>query len=58
MKVRYLKSKKFGEFEAPMKTKERSLSKLVGNYQSRLDYEKYMNPKGLKPTITSRFKKP
>jgi ribosomal protein L23 len=23
-----------------------------------LDFEKYMNPKGLKPTITSNFKKP
>jgi hypothetical protein len=27
-------------------------------YQKRLEFEKYMNPKGLKPTITSRFKKP
>ena len=58
LKVRYLKSKKFGEFEAPMKPKNRDLTSLVSNYQQRLDFEKYMNPKGLKPTITSRFKKP
>ena len=28
------------------------------NYQKRLEWEKYMNPKGFKPTITSNFKKP
>ena len=32
MKVRYLKSKKLGEFEAPMKTRDKDVSKLVGNY--------------------------
>ena len=58
MKVRYLETKKMGKFEAPMKTKEKNLHKLVDNYQRRLDFEKYLCPKGVKPTITSRFKKP
>jgi hypothetical protein len=31
---------------------------LKENYDNRLDWEKYMNPKGYKPTITSHFKKP
>lgn len=57
-KVRYLNTKNFGDFEAPAKTKEKNLNKLQDNYQKRLDFEKYMCPKGLKPTITSRFKKP
>ena len=58
MKVRYLNTKKMGDFEAPMKTSEKNLHKLVDNYQRRLDFEKYLCPKGVKPTITSRFKKP
>lgn len=41
-----------------MKTKVRTLSELHSNYEKRLEFEKYMNPNGLKPTITSRFKKP
>mmetsp|Transcript_27077 Transcript_27077/g.19519 ORF Transcript_27077/g.19519 Transcript_27077/m.19519 type:complete len:93 (+) Transcript_27077:131-409(+) len=41
-----------------MKTREQSLTQLHQNYQDKLEFEKYMNPKGLKPTITSRFKKP
>jgi hypothetical protein len=56
--VRYLKTKELGEFEAPMKSRTQSLTKLHQNYQDRLEFEKYMNPKGIKPTITSRFKKP
>ena len=34
-----------------------NVNELFDEYQKRLDYEKYMNPKGIKPTITSRFKK-
>ena len=41
-----------------MKTQEKNLHELAKNYEKRLEFEKYMNPKGLKPTITSRFKKP
>ena len=41
-----------------MKTSTKDINKLKKNYEDRLEFEKYMNPKGLKPTITSRFKKP
>ncbi len=58
MKVRYLNTKNLGNFEAPAKTSEKNLHKLHANYQKRLDFEKYLCPKGVKPTITSRFKKP
>ena len=58
MKVRYLNTKNLGNFEAPMNTREKNLHKLADNYQRRLDFEKYLCPKGVKPTITSRFKKP
>ncbi len=35
-----------------------SVQEMSKNYQSRLEFERYLNPKGLKPTITSGFKKP
>ena len=54
-KVRYLETKELGKFEVPMKTKERDLHKLYDQYQKRLEFEKYLCPKGVKPTITSRF---
>jgi hypothetical protein len=57
-KVRYLVDRMSGPFEAPMKSEIKDVEKLKKNYTDRLDFEKYMNPKGLKPTITSRFKKP
>lgn len=57
-KVRYLTTKELGNFEAPMKANTRSLSQLHKQYEERLEWEKYLNPKGLKPTVTSRFKKP
>ena len=41
-----------------MKTSTNTLKELHENYTKRLEFEKYMNPKGIKPTITSRFKKP
>ena len=55
MKVRYLQTKELGKFEAPMKSRCRSLGEMHENFQKRLEFEKYLNPKGLKPTITSRF---
>lgn len=58
MKVRYLNTKNLGNFEAPAKTSENNLHKLHAEYQKRVEFEKYMCPKGVKPTITSRFKKP
>ena len=54
-KVRYLETKELGKFEVPMKTKERDLHRLHAEYQKRLEFEKYLCPKGVKPTITSRF---
>ena len=57
-KVRYLNTKSFGDFEAPAKSKVTNLHQLHANYQQRLEFERYMCPKGLKPTITSRFMKP
>ena len=58
MKVRYLNTKNLGDFEAPAKTHEKNLHKLHENYKQRLEFEKYLCPKGVKPTITSRFKTP
>ena len=54
-KVRYLETKELGKFEVPMKPKERNLHRLHAEYQKRLEFEKYLCPKGVKPTITSRF---
>ena len=57
--MRYLQHASLGKFEAP-KTglKTNSLKELYQNYQNRLNFERYMNPKGYKPTITSNFQKP
>ena len=59
-KVRYLQHPELGNFEAPKTTSRRSssLKDLHANYQKRLEFEHYMNPKGFKPTITSHFRKP
>jgi ribosomal protein L23 len=35
-----------------------NIETLADNYKKRLEFEKYMCPGGLKPTITSRFAKP
>ena len=35
-----------------------NVNQIYNNYAKRLDFEKYMNPLGIKPTITSSFKKP
>ena len=35
-----------------------NVNQIYDNYAKRLDFEKYMNPLGIKPTITSSFKKP
>ena len=57
MKVRYLQTKELGKFEAPMKSKEKNLHKLHEQYTKREEFTKYLCPKGIKPTITSRFPK-
>jgi ribosomal protein L23 len=53
----YLSSRLKGYFEAPKFSKNRSLNHLTDQYKQRVEYEKYMNPKGLKYTITSNFPK-
>ena len=58
VKVKYLHHPTVGNFEVPKNRKSTTITSMVQQYQSRLDFEKYMNPKGLKPTITSRFVKP
>lgn len=55
--IKYLKSKEFGYFEAPKFSKNRSLNHLVFQYKQKSEFEKYMNPKGLKYTFTSNFPK-
>ena len=57
-KILYVNTQRDGNFEVPKTKRSTSVSELAENYQRRLDFEKYMNPKGIKPTITSRFKKP
>merc|ERR1740117_339332 len=57
-KIKYVYHKSLGNFEVPKIKSTTNINDLYKNYQDRLDYEKYMNPKGLKPTITSRFEKP
>jgi len=55
--IKYLKSKDHGYFEAPKFSKNRSLNHLVYQYKQKTEFEKYMNPKGLKYTFTSNFPK-
>jgi len=55
--IKYIKSKAHGYFEAPKFSKNRSLNHLVFQYKQKLEFEKYMNPKGLKYSITSNFPK-
>lgn len=55
--TQYLFSKYKGYFEAPKFSKNRSLNFLADQYKQRQEYEKYMNPKGLKYTYTSNFPK-
>ena len=57
LKIKCLREKKNGYFEAPKYSKSRELNYLVDQYKQRLEYEKYFNPRGLKPTITSVFPK-
>ena len=63
-KMQYWTHPKYGAFECPKASPKASKSRtprdvrtLVSNYRKRLEWEQYMNPKGLKPTITSNFPK-
>jgi len=57
LKVKCWRENKNGYFEAPRYSKNRTLHHLVDQYKQRVEYEKYMNPRGIKPTITSNFPK-
>ena len=57
LKIRYLNSNKYGYFEAPKTRGPREIKTIVNNYKQRVEYEKYMNPKGLKYSFTGRFPK-
>ena len=54
----YLNTNRYGNIEVPKVKKSTSVDQMAANYKKRLEYEKYMNPKGIKQTITSRFEKP
>ena len=54
-KVKYVYHKNLGNFEVPKIKDTTDINILHKKYQERLDFEKYMNPKGFKTTITSRF---
>ena len=56
-KLLYVQNSVHGKFEVPKVKDTTDVNTLAQRYQQRQDFEKYMNPKGIKPTITSRFKK-
>jgi ribosomal protein L23 len=56
-KMRYLKSKDYGYFECPKHPKIPEVRHLADMYKQRSEYEKYLNPKGLKYTWSSNFPK-
>ena len=55
-KVKYISHKTYGDIEFPSNKKTTHIKELAANYRKRLDFEKYMNPNGIKTTVTSRFK--
>lgn len=57
LNIRYLKSVKFGKFEMPKNFKNREIHFLMRNYDQTKIYAKSFTPKGIKPTVTSRFTK-
>ena len=56
-KMNYFWNKKYGYFSAPKTAQGQLAWKQIENHKKKKDYEKYLNPKGLKPTITSNFQK-
>lgn len=49
--------KEHGDFELPKGSDMRDLREILKANKQRQEWEKYMNPKGIKPTITSNFPK-
>ncbi|CAI2382040.1 unnamed protein product [Moneuplotes crassus] len=56
-KMNYLRHKDYGQFSTPKSHNGACVQELINNHKHKLDYEKYLNPKGLKPTITNNFPK-
>jgi ribosomal protein L23 len=56
-KFRYVEHPKYGYFEAPLRSNRREVKYLIDDYRNKLEYERFLNPKGLKYTITSNFPK-
>ena len=47
-KVKYVYTPQHGNFEIPKIKSTTNINTLYNNYKQRLEFEKYMNPKGLK----------
>ena len=48
IKLKYVYTPEHGNFEIPKIKQTTNVNELIKNYQKRLEFEKYMNPKGLK----------
>lgn len=57
LRLRYIKLHKYGRIVYPKDTKRREIRFLHQAYKQKLIYERYLNPKGLKTTVTSNFPK-
>ena len=58
IKMRYMRHREYGFFSASkLDCKTKLVSEMIENHKKKKEFEKYMNPKGLKPTITSNFDK-
>ena len=57
-KVKSIYHKNWGNLEFPKNRKTTYIKDIAKNESRRKDFEKYMNPGGIKTTITSRFKTP
>jgi ribosomal protein L23 len=56
-KFRYVIHPKYGYFEAPMRSSRREVKTLIDNYKSKLEYERHLNPKGFRCSVTANFPK-
>ena len=59
-KIVYAQHPVYGNLELPKYPSKgaHNIKEQAKNYRRRLEFEKYLNPKGLKPTITSKFAQP
>mmetsp|Transcript_10434 Transcript_10434/g.9216 ORF Transcript_10434/g.9216 Transcript_10434/m.9216 type:complete len:176 (+) Transcript_10434:42-569(+) len=56
-KYDYFHHKNYGLFSTSKVTKGQNLNQIIDNHKKKREYEKYLNPKGLRPSITSSFPK-